>query len=39
MFAAIHLILAGGLGNLIDRGSNNGLATDLINIGIEFLFA
>ena len=31
---AVSFILAGGIGNLIDRVSNNGLVTDFINIGI-----
>jgi signal peptidase II len=31
---ALSCILAGGVGNLIDRVSNNGLVTDFINVGI-----
>lgn len=31
---ALSCILAGGIGNLIDRVSNNGLVTDFINVGI-----
>lgn len=34
MFAALVLILAGGIGNLIDRVANDGLVTDFINLGI-----
>ena len=34
LFGAMLLILAGGIGNLIDRMSNNGLVTDFINVGI-----
>jgi signal peptidase II len=33
-FAAGALILAGGIGNLIDRVSQNGLVTDFLNVGI-----
>lgn len=33
-FAAWSLILAGGIGNLIDRVSQQGLVTDFLNIGI-----
>ncbi len=33
-FAAWSLILAGGIGNLIDRVSQHGLVTDFLNIGI-----
>ncbi len=33
-FACFVLILAGGIGNLIDRVTNNGLVTDFINLGI-----
>jgi signal peptidase II len=33
-FAAGALILAGGIGNLIDRISQNGLVTDFLNLGI-----
>ena len=31
---ALTCVLAGGIGNLIDRVSNNGLVTDFINVGI-----
>lgn len=34
MFAALVLMLAGGIGNLIDRVANDGLVTDFINLGI-----
>ena len=34
ILVALALILAGGIGNLIDRISNNGLVTDFINVGI-----
>lgn len=33
-FAAWGLILAGGIGNLIDRGSQQGFVTDFLNLGI-----
>ena len=33
-FIALALLLAGGIGNLIDRISQNGLVTDFLNIGI-----
>jgi signal peptidase II len=33
-FAAWCLILAGGIGNLIDRVSQRGLVTDFLNVGI-----
>jgi signal peptidase II len=33
-FAAGAFILAGGIGNLIDRVSQNGLVTDFLNVGI-----
>jgi signal peptidase II len=33
-FAAWSLILAGGIGNLIDRVSQHGLVTDFLNMGI-----
>src|SRR5262245_14798284 len=33
-FAAWSLILAGGIGNLIDRVSQHGLVTDFLNLGI-----
>ena len=34
LFVPLVFILAGGIGNLIDRVWNNGLVTDFINIGI-----
>lgn len=34
MFAALALMLAGGIGNLIDRLTNDGLVTDFINVGV-----
>lgn len=34
MFAAIVLMLAGGIGNLIDRVANDGNVTDFINLGV-----
>jgi signal peptidase II len=34
MFGSIVLIIAGGVGNLIDRVFNQGLVTDFINVGI-----
>jgi signal peptidase II len=34
LFVAVSYILAGGIGNLIDRVSNNGLVTDFLNVGI-----
>lgn len=34
LFVAMVCIVAGGIGNLIDRISNNGLVTDFINVGI-----
>ncbi len=34
LFLALSLVLAGGIGNLIDRVSNNGLVTDFINLGL-----
>lgn len=34
MFAALSLMLAGGIGNLIDRVVHDGLVTDFINLGI-----
>ena len=37
LFVAVSYILAGGIGNLIDRISNNGLVTDFINVGIGHL--
>ncbi|MEN6494132.1 MAG: signal peptidase II [Thermoguttaceae bacterium] len=33
-FGAVVLLLAGGLGNLIDRVHQNGLVTDFLNLGI-----
>lgn len=32
-FVALSYILAGGVGNLIDRVTNNGLVIDFINLG------
>jgi len=37
-FAAWALILAGGIGNLIDRVSQQGLVTDFMNVGIGPVF-
>jgi signal peptidase II len=34
LFIALASVLAGGIGNLIDRVTNNGLVTDFINVGI-----
>jgi signal peptidase II len=34
LFLSVALILAGGIGNLIDRLWNDGLVTDFINLGI-----
>ena len=34
LFIAVSYVLAGGIGNMIDRVSNNGLVTDFINVGI-----
>ena len=34
LFVSLVYVLSGGVGNLIDRVSNNGLVTDFINIGI-----
>ena len=34
IFVCLAYILAGGIGNLIDRASQNGLVTDFINIGV-----
>ncbi len=34
LFASITFILAGGIGNLIDRVCCDGLVTDFINLGI-----
>jgi signal peptidase II len=33
-FIALSLVLAGGLGNLIDRWLQNGLVTDFLNVGV-----
>lgn len=33
-FISLVYVLSGGVGNLIDRVSNNGLVTDFINLGI-----
>jgi signal peptidase II len=33
-FVALSYVLAGGIGNLIDRVMNHGLVTDFINVGI-----
>jgi signal peptidase II len=33
-FLSVALILAGGIGNLIDRVCNNGFVTDFLNLGI-----
>lgn len=33
-FIALALLLSGGLGNLIDRTTQNGLVTDFLNVGI-----
>ncbi len=33
-FVALLFLLAGGIGNLIDRITNNGLVTDFLNVGI-----
>ncbi len=38
VFAPIALILAGGIGNLIDRITNQGLVTDFLNLGLNFGF-
>lgn len=37
LFASIAFILAGGIGNLIDRVWHHGLVTDFINLGIGSL--
>ena len=37
-FAAWALILAGGIGNLIDRVTQDGLVTDFMNVGIGPVF-
>ena len=34
LFLSLVFILAGGIGNLIDRVGNHGLVTDFINVGI-----
>ena len=34
IFISLSYILAGGIGNLIDRISNNGLVTDFVNVGV-----
>ena len=34
LFVSLMYVLSGGVGNLIDRVSNNGLVTDFINVGI-----
>ncbi len=34
MFVPLVCVLSGGIGNLIDRLSNDGLVTDFINVGI-----
>lgn len=34
IFTSLAFILAGGIGNLIDRIGNHGLVTDFINVGI-----
>ena len=36
-FVPVALLLAGGVGNLIDRVSQNGMVTDFMNIGIGSL--
>ncbi len=33
-FVALGLLLSGGIGNLIDRTTQNGLVTDFLNVGI-----
>jgi len=33
-FVALALVLGGGIGNLIDRWTQNGLVTDFLNLGI-----
>ena len=37
LFASLVFILAGGIGNLIDRVGNNGLVTDFMNVGVGTL--
>ena len=34
IFSSLAYILAGGIGNLIDRISNDGLVTDFVNVGV-----
>jgi len=34
IFVSLTYILAGGIGNLIDRISNHGLVTDFLNVGV-----
>ena len=34
IFVSLTYVLAGGIGNLIDRMSNNGLVTDFLNVGV-----
>lgn len=34
LFVSLAFVMSGGVGNLIDRLSNNGLVTDFINVGI-----
>lgn len=34
LFVSLVYVLSGGVGNLVDRVSNNGLVTDFINVGI-----
>jgi signal peptidase II len=34
LFVALLYVLAGGIGNMIDRVCNNGLVTDFLNLGI-----
>ena len=34
VFVSLTYMLAGGIGNLIDRMSNNGLVTDFLNVGV-----
>jgi signal peptidase II len=37
VFVALALVLAGGLGNLIDRWLGNGMVTDFLNVGVGSL--
>jgi signal peptidase II len=37
LFVSLVYVLSGGVGNLVDRVSNNGLVTDFINVGIGSL--